>query len=172
MTAKRDAPEITWPTRGKIIALGMVIALVLNLLPLDARILPIRPDFVALLILYWCIEQPRRFGIGSAWSIGLLMDVAYGSLFGQHALAYSAMAFVAVSLHRRLQSFSRWQQALHVVVLLLLAQALILAVNLLTGAPTVGLSYFLPAFSGALLWPALPSLFNALRRRTPTADSA
>ncbi len=151
--------------------LAMVIALVLNLLPLNAPLQLIRPDFVALLVLYGCVEQPRRFGIGSAWGIGLLVDVAYGSLFGQHALAYSTMAFVAVSIRRRLQGFSRWQQAFYVIMLLSLAQAIVLTVNLLTGAPIISWTYFLPAISGALLWPALPLLFTILRRRTPITDS-
>ena len=66
----------------------------------------IKPDFVALVVLYWCIQQPRKVGFTAALLLGLVMDVADGSLFGQHALAYSMLAFAGIVLHRRVQTFT------------------------------------------------------------------
>ena len=37
--------------------------------------LALRPDFLALVLLYWCIQEPRYVGVGIAWVVGLLMDV-------------------------------------------------------------------------------------------------
>ena len=50
------------------------------------------PDFLALVLLYWCIQEPRYVGVGTAWAVGLVMDVADATVFGQHALAYAVLA--------------------------------------------------------------------------------
>ena len=49
----------------------------------------LKPDFLALVLLYWCIQEPRLIGVGIAWFVGLLMDVTDATVFGQHALAYA-----------------------------------------------------------------------------------
>ena len=58
---------------------------------------------------------------------GLLMDVGLGAAMGQHALAYVVLAYLANSLARRVLWFPAWQQALHVLPLLLLSQVLMAA---------------------------------------------
>ena len=57
--------------------------------------------------------------MGAAFVLGLLMDVADGSVMGQHALAYVLLAFAAGGLSRRILWFPLSQQALHVLPLLL-----------------------------------------------------
>src|SRR5262249_2300947 len=92
MAENRIAPhEILLPVRPGFIAATLVAALLLNLLPWSGYGLWIKPDFVALVVLYWCIETPRRIGFLAAWLLGLTMDVADGTLFGQHALAYTIL---------------------------------------------------------------------------------
>ena len=114
-----SSEEILLPVRPAYIALTLLGALMLNLLPLTGWALAVRPDFVALALLYWGIHQPRKIGFFPAWLLGLAMDVADGSLFGQHALAYSAMMFAAIFLHRRVSMFDLRHQMLHVLVILL-----------------------------------------------------
>ena len=88
MADMRLAPqEILLPVRGSFIVVTLIAALLVNLLPWSGAALWIRPDFVALVVLYWCIEQPRKIGFLAPWLLGLFMDIADGSLFGQHALA-------------------------------------------------------------------------------------
>ena len=89
---------------------------------------------------------------------GLLMDVGLGAAMGQHALAYVVLAYLANSLARRVLWFPAWQQALHVLPLLLLSQALMVGVRLLAGAEFPGWAYFLSSFSSALLWTPLSLL--------------
>ena len=93
--------EILLPVKGSFIALSLFMALLLNLLPLKGIVLSLWPDFIALVMLYWCINQPQRAGISIAFGMGLLMDIGNASTFGQHALAYSIMAFIALLFHRR-----------------------------------------------------------------------
>jgi rod shape-determining protein MreD len=156
--------EILRPAKTGFIVATLVAALLLNLLPWAGWGLWIRPDFVALVLLYWCVDQPRKIGFGIAWVLGLLMDVADGSLFGQHALAYTIVAYAGIVLHRRVQSFAMTPQALHVVPLLLMNDLIVLLIRLAAGSDFPGYGYFLGSVIGGLLWPALSFLFKLPQR--------
>jgi rod shape-determining protein MreD len=171
MQARDMAPhEILLPVRAAFIIITFIGALLINLLPWSGWWLAVKPDFVALVVLYWCIQQPRKVGFASAWVVGLMMDVADGSLFGQHALAYSVLAFAGIVLHRRVLMFTMRDQVLHVLVLLLLNDLMILAVRMLAGAGFPGFGYFIGSLSAAALWPAVSFLFKLPQRPAPDPD--
>src|ERR1044071_7240948 len=113
--------SILMPVRVSTIIGSFALALFLNFLPW--RDLRLMPDFVALTLCFWCIRQPRMVGLGVAWALGLLTDAGNGVLLGQHALAYSVLAFLALWLSRRVLWFGNAQQALHVAALLLVSQS-------------------------------------------------
>ena len=147
---------------------SLLTALLLNWLPWSGIWLALRPDFAALVLLYWCTHKPYRVGIGIAWMVGILADVADASLFGQHALAYSVLAFGGIVLHRRVQMFDLRQQTLQVFPLLLLAYSVYAAVHWhLHGY--VAWAYFSGCLVSALLWVPLTLLLQSLRR--PRANS-
>lgn len=148
-----NAPEIRKSTRTRFVVLTLFVGLMLNLLPWEGWMLVLRPDFVALVLFYWSIREPRALGFGAAWVMGLAMDVGDGVLLGQHALAYVLTFFVVLTLHRRIQRFALWQQALHILPLLLLLQGVMLLVRLVAGSPAWGPGYFLASLTGALCWP-------------------
>lgn len=165
--APKPAEVLASPASARFIALSFFAAFLLNLLPWQGAILWLRPDLVALLLLYWCTYQPRQVGMAAAWSMGLLMDVADGNLLGQHALAYVGIAYIALKFHRRILRFTPWRQALHIALLLLLGQGLMLLVRSAAGSGFVSWVYFLSGFSGALLWPGLLLLLQWLQRSKP-----
>jgi rod shape-determining protein MreD len=152
--------EILLPVRPLYVVLTLVAALLLDLMPLTGWVLMLRPDFVALALLYWGIHQPRKVGFLPAWLLGLVVDVAEGSLLGQHALAYSVMMFSAIALHRRVAMFDVRHQMLHVLVILLLMQVIVLVVRVAAGGEYPGWWYFVPGVIGALLWPGTRLLFS------------
>src|SRR6188508_3220010 len=128
--------QILQPVRASTIIASFVIALLLNFLPWkDLRLVP---DFVALVLTFWCVRQPRLVGLGVAWGVGLLVDAGNGVLLGQHALAYSALAFISIWLSRRILWFGPMLQAAHVAVILVLAQTLVLVVRIAAGDPFPG----------------------------------
>jgi len=147
--------EILRPARPWFIMVTVGVALAGNLLPLSGVALALRPDFIALVLLYWCIQEPRYVGVGVAWGVGLLMDVGDATLFGQHALAYALLAYAAEYFRRRVLRFSLWQQAAQVAVLLGLCAGLVLLVRYVGGAPLPRWTYAVPPLVGALLWPVL-----------------
>lgn len=143
------------PVSLKDIYLTLIVAFLLYLLPWAGFGLLIRPDFVLLALLYWMLRAPHLCNVGTAWMMGLLIDVASGSFFGQYALAYSVTAFFALYYQRRLVLFSAWQQAGYVLLLLLMSQIVLLVIKLMAGNALPGWSYFLSSLSGVLLWQML-----------------
>jgi rod shape-determining protein MreD len=160
--------EILLPVRPGFIGLTLIAALLANLLPWSGWLLWIKPDFVALVLLYWCIEQPRRIGFVAAWLFGLFMDVADGTLFGQHALAYSILAYAGLVLHRRVLGFSGTPQVVHVVILLLMNDLIVLGIRVLAGADFPGFQYFIGSFVAGALWVPLGVVLKLPQR--PKSD--
>ena len=144
--------EILLPVTSGLIVLTIVSALAANFIPSPAGELQLRPDFCALVLLYWGVHQPRRVGFTIAFLLGLLIDLADASLFGQHAAAYVALLFAAIALHRRILNFNLAAQSLHVFPLLLGAELISIAVRLIAGGELPPLGHFLGAATGALLW--------------------
>lgn len=163
--------EILKPAKPWFIVLTLALAFLANTLPTSGIALALKPDFVALLLLYWCINAPRYVGVGVAWTLGLVMDVVDATLFGQHALAYAVLAYAAEFFRRRVLRFPLWQQAVQVAALLLGCAALVLVVRMIGGAPLPRWTYAVPAVVGALLWPPLSVVLQWPQRPTPSSST-
>ena len=74
---------ILLPANYRFIIFSIFVGLVWNLAPWSGVGLMLRPDFLALILLYWGIHQPSKIGMGAAWLMGLIIDVANGSLLQQ-----------------------------------------------------------------------------------------
>ena len=159
-----SAQSILLPVRAGTIVSSLAVALLLSFLPW--KNIAWVPDFVALVLAFWCVRQPRLVGLGAGWLLGLLIDVGNGVLLGQHALAYSLLAFAAIALSRRILWFPLWSQALHVAALLLFAQGVAALVRLAAGADFPGWSIAVGPLIGAVLWPVV-SLVLLLPQRLP-----
>jgi len=166
MTVHHD--DVLLPVNRGFIAFTFGAAFVLNLLPWG-RFWPV-PDFIAIVVVYWALYQPRRVGIGVAFAFGILVDVHAGALLGQHALAYSLLAYGAISLHRRLPWFGPLGRMLHLLPLFLTAQACSLITRLAVGDALPGPAYFLPSFIATLLWPVVERLLVAPQRQAVERD--
>jgi len=160
--------QLLLPANPVFIWTSLIVALLLDMLPLGR--VPWMPDVLALVLVFWNVHQPRRVGVGVAFVFGLLMDVHAGALLGQHALAYTVLSFVAISIHRRLLWFGVVEQAVQIVPVFYAAHLLTLLVRLMAGDMFPGWWYFLaPAFE-ALLWPVVTLLLLAPQRRAPDPD--
>ena len=155
--------QILQPVRASTIIASFVIALLLNFLPW--RDLRLVPDFVALVLVFWCVRQPRLVGLGVAWALGLISDAGNGVLLGQHALAYSIIAFLGIWLSRRILWFGTGLQALHVGAILLVGQAVALLVRLIAGDGFPGWALLVGPLAGAFLWPIVSWLLLIPQRR-------
>jgi len=147
-----------------IIAASFLVALVLSILPWPVWTEQFRPDWVALVLIYWCMALPTRVGVGTAWSVGLMLDVLYGSMLGENALAKSLIAFLTVRFHLQLRMFPRWQQAVVVLLLVAANNLLVLWIKNLAGQAPSTWSYLTPSIVSMLLWPWLFVILRDIRR--------
>lgn len=148
-----------------IIAISFVVALVLSVVPVPDWAEQFRPDWVGLVLIYWCLATPGRVGIGTGFVVGLLQDVLYGSLLGQYALAKTIIAFLTVRTHLRIRVYPAWQQAIAVLVILAIGQLFIIWVRAVIGKPALGFSYWTPTIVGMVMWPWLFVVLRDIRRR-------
>jgi rod shape-determining protein MreD len=146
----------------------VIVAFLLNLLPWGQWIGV--PDFLALVLVFWSIHQPRKIGIGVAFFMGLLMDVHDAALLGQHALAYTLLSYFAIMIHRRVLWFPLGTQMLHVLPLLLFAQAVQLVIRTMVSGKFPGWLYFVESLVAIAIWPVVTSMLLAPQRRAVDRD--
>ncbi len=156
MQPTNRSSRILLPARYWFVLFSLIAALGLSYIP-TGRLAGV-PDWVALVLAFWCIREPLKVGMGTAFAFGLLVDIGHGAAMGQHALAYVVLAYLATTVSRRVLWFGPLQQALHVLPILLLAQGLMVALRLIAGAEFPGWWYFLSSFTSVLLWVPLTFL--------------
>ena len=164
----RPGQPLLLPASPLFIWTSLIAALLLNMLPIGRT--PWMPDFLALVLVFWAVHQPLRVGIGAAFVFGLAMDVHQASLLGQHALAYTALSFFAITIHRRLLWFTVPSQAVQVFPLFAAAHAISMTIRLLAGGVFPGWDIVLAPVFEAVLWPVASILLLAPQRRAPDPD--
>lgn len=164
----RPGQQLLLPANPLFIWSSLLLALMVNMLPLGRT--PWMPDLLALVLVFWSVHQPQRVGIGAAFIFGIAMDVQQAGLLGQHALAYTALSFFAITIHRRLLWFTVPSQALQVLPLFVAAHLIEIAIRLITGGAFPGWSLVLAPLLEAVLWPLVSILLLAPQRRAPDPD--
>ena len=159
--------QLLLPASPLFIASSLLGALLLSMLSQQ----PWMPDVMALTLVFWTIHQPLRVGIGAAFCFGLVMDVQQAGLLGQHALAYTALSFLGIMIHRRVLWFPVPSQALQVLPLMMFAHLLECLVRLVSGGGLPEWSYWLAPVLQALLWPLASVLLLMPQRRAPDPDA-
>lgn len=149
---------------GWVIILSFVLSFMLAIMPLPAWATILRPDWVAMVLIYWCLAVPQRVGIATGWFVGVIHDVLNDTLLGQHALGLCLIAYVSVKLHRQVRLFPVWQQALGVFVLITINQLLNGWIRSILGYPQIVGAFIYPAFTSMLLWPWLFVILRDMRR--------
>ncbi len=147
-----------------VILLSFFAAYVLAVIPLPHWMLWVRPEWLALILIYWTIALPHRVGILTALLLGLGLDALEGAVLGQNAFSLVVVALLSLTLYQRLRVFALWQQAGTVFVLVGINQLVCQWVQNLGGAGATSLLFLLPAVSSALMWPVVMHILRELRR--------
>lgn len=151
------------PRHAWVLPVSLLLALLLGLLPLPEMLQPLRPYWLALVMAYWVIEGNDRVGLGVAFAVGLVADIAFGGLLGEQALRLVVMTFILQRFRTQLRFFPMAQQALAVGGLLLNDRVITTAVHLALGEPLLPWTYWWAPLLGMLLWAPLFLLLDALR---------
>lgn len=128
------------------------------------------PDILAVVVVFWCIHQPRRIGIGVAFFAGLFTDLYQFGLLGQHALGYVALAYMAYLVHRRIMWFTSFIQAVNLFFGFALVCVLYVVVRMLDGGLFPGWMVFIAPVLEALLWPVVCFILLMPQRQPPDPD--
>lgn len=150
--------------RGGLIIASFALALILHMVALPEALQAMRPDWMTLVLIYWCLALPERVGVTVGWFAGLMLDVASGALLGQNALTLALVAYLVLRLHQRIRLFPVWQQSVSVLILVLLHLMLVLWIKGIIGQATETWTYWLPALTSMLLWPIVFPSLRWLRR--------
>lgn len=146
-----------------VLPVSLFMALLLGLLPLPPGLQPFRPFWLALVVAYWVIEDPDRAGLGFAFAMGLIADLAFGGLLGEQALRLVIMTFILQRFRSQLRFFPVAQQALAIGGLLLNDRIVSAAIHVALGVPQLPWAYWLAPLIGMLLWAPLYLVMDALR---------
>jgi len=168
MIMPRSSDQLLLPVNPLFVWMTLLIAFALNLIPLGRH--PGMPDFMALVLVFWNVHQPRRVGVGLAFLFGLMMDVHDGAILGQHALAYTLLSFFAITIHRRLRWFTVPSQAVQILPVFGAAHAVSFVVRMIAGGMLPGWELVMAPTLESLLWPVVTWLLLAPQRRAPDPD--
>ena len=150
---------------NSLIVSSFIVTGLLAIVPMPQWAMYYRPEWVALVVIYWVINNPERVGIGVAWVVGIIVDALTGSLFGLHALGLALVAYLALRLRLRLRLFSVSRQASVVLVILGLQLLLIQWLQFLFDLPRgTSMMFLAPAITSALLWPLAWVLLGGIVR--------
>jgi rod shape-determining protein MreD len=138
-----------------MVLITVAVATVLTLIPLPSALDPLRPYWVGLVLLYWCLETQDLITLGLAFTIGLALDLLTGSLLGQHGLSLVVLVYLATRFRARLRFFPPWQQALSVLALLVNDRIILLWIISLRGEPLPPIEFWAPPIVGTAIWPWL-----------------
>jgi rod shape-determining protein MreD len=164
----RGSDQLLLPVNPVFIWFSLLLAFMFNLMPVGKT--TAIPDLLALALVFWNVHQPRRIGVGVAFVFGILMDVHDGALLGQHALAYTLLSYLAITIHRRLLWFPVLSQAVQIVPLFFLAHVVAMVVRLFAGGSFPGWELLLAPLFESMLWPVATWLLLAPQRRPPDPD--
>ncbi|MDM8569129.1 rod shape-determining protein MreD [Thiotrichales bacterium HSG1] len=152
-------PHGTW-----VIVLSFLFSFMLAIMPLPSWTGAWRPDWIAMVLIYWCIAIPHRVGVVTGWSVGIINDVLSDTLLGQHALCLCIIAFISVKLHLRIRLFPRLQQALAILGLVITNNLLNACIHGISTNFQINWSIIFSAITSMILWPWLFVILRDMRR--------
>lgn len=151
--------------RNYAIALSIVIALLLQIMPMPPAADIYRPDWVLLVLCYWTLALPNRVNVGVAFLNGLILDILLGTAIGVHSFALSMCIYVLAANYQRLRNYSVWQQMFVIGLVAALYHLLIFWLQHLLTDIYFLFDYLWPVLTSMLIWPWLFALLRKIRRQ-------
>ncbi|ALS96996.1 rod shape-determining protein MreD [Lacimicrobium alkaliphilum] len=151
--------------RNYTIAISLLVALMLQIMPMPIVADPFRPDWVMLVLAYWTLALPQRVNVGVAFINGLLLDLLLGTTLGIHGFALSLVIFILAANYQRLRNYSVWQQAFMVGLLTSLYHLVIFWLQHLLTDIYFMFTYLWPVLTTMLFWPWCFLILRKVRRQ-------
>lgn len=148
-----------------VITLSILLALIMYTTPMPLNVDKFRPVWILLVIVYWTLALPHRINVGSAFFIGLLVDILQGTVLGTNSLALSIITYIVGANYQRFRNYSVWQQATIVALLTALYQLIVFWVQHILNDVVFLPQYLWPMATTALIWPWAFLLMRKVRRQ-------
>ncbi|AJQ97295.1 rod shape-determining protein MreD [Gynuella sunshinyii] len=153
------------PQNLLIIVLTVVIAFILDIVPIPDTIAFLRPEWTYLVTLYWVLALPYRVGIFTAWVVGLILDLLEANLLGLQAFTLSLSAYLISLLHQRMRLYPLYQQAMVIFLIVGLHLSLLHWIKGQLSVVSSGYSFLIPSVSSAVIWPFVALVMLSVQRR-------
>ncbi len=75
---------------------SIISCYLLQLAPLPLPLQPLKPFWLALVLIYWILELPERVPLGLAFILGVAADLLTGELIGEQALRLCILCFIVL----------------------------------------------------------------------------
>jgi rod shape-determining protein MreD len=147
------------------VLITLLVAFMLMIAPLPDTVQSFRPDWLTLVLIFWAMTVPHSYSVGVAWLLGIVLDVAQGTMLGQHALALCVVVYITVKFHLLMRVFPLSQLTATVFALLALYQFLLFWINGVAGVSAPAVDYWGPVVTGTIIWPILSTLLSGMRYR-------
>ncbi|GMM71519.1 rod shape-determining protein MreD [Alteromonas gracilis] len=151
--------------RNLVIWLSILVALVLQIVPLPSQVDVYRPDWVLVVLAYWSMALPHRVNVGVAFLTGVAMDVLVGTTLGIHSLGLSLSVYILAANYQRLRNYSVWQQAIIIGLMSSLYHLMTFWVQHLLTDIYFQVDYLWPVLTSMVLWPWVFWLLRRTRRQ-------
>jgi rod shape-determining protein MreD len=149
---------------GIVILLTLLIALIASITPMPLTVDIFRPDWVLIVLVYWCLALPTKINVITAWVMGLILDILLGSVLGVHASAMALSVYIVVVNFQKIRNFSVWQQALIVGVLAAQYHLVVFWLQRFLSDVVFSPNYLYPVVTTVVLWPWIFFLLRRVRR--------
>jgi len=148
----------TWPA-----VVALLLAVALEVMPLPETLQALRPPLPTMVLVYWAMMWPERFGLLTAFVLGLSLDILHGQLLGENAFALCVVTYMTLRFHLQIRIFPLWQLTMTVFALLTLNAFLQVLVEGIAGLGTLRLQQWPRIIGGTLLWPVLMGILDRVR---------
>jgi rod shape-determining protein MreD len=164
-----DAAPFKRPSSVAFVWFTVLLVWLISLLPW--RLWQPAPDLLLLIIAFWCLNEPGRVSMLAGFVFGLLMDVHDGALLGEQALTYTLVTYGAVVLRRRLQRFNATVQAIHMLPVFVLAEAVSRLAHAWLAGEWAGWHWLGSALFTVALWPLADIVLHLPQRRLDDGEA-
>lgn len=143
--------------------ISLLFGLTLELISLSNYLEPFRPHFLLMVALFWVYGTKKQFSVGSAWLVGLLLDIALLYPLGLNALIFSISAYITKRKKKFLSKLSIPEISSAFAGFYLLQIVLSLIINNMLGKTTTfNFWYFGSVVTSVIFWPLVFALLTEL----------
>lgn len=143
--------------------ISILLGLILELISLSNYLEPFRPHFLLMITLFWLYTTKKQFSIGSAWFVGLIMDIALFYPIGLNALTFAIAAYITKRNKKWLSKLTITEISTAFAAFYILQIFLSLLVNSMIGQ-TTGFNFWIfgSVVTSVLIWPLVCALLTEL----------